>query len=136
MISLMWQGLVCFAIVIGIMASAFSALMWFFIRRQDKAEGRCRQENSDLRTEFAAFRERSYAKDMKTLGIMGRIEMKLGKLKDAVEDAEPNEVSADSESDLHRSLAVMQANEAHDHATAPTGEKDTTKVVKRDQYHA
>lgn len=122
--ALMWQGLVCFSIVISAMAGAFVGLVWFIIRRQDKAlethraeaelrQKACREDSANMRQDIDHLRQRSFEKDMKTMEVMTTVARRLNDLRGAVmnHDDDPSPHEQNSDSDLQKAIDLIHATQ-------------------------
>jgi hypothetical protein len=151
--ALMWQGLVCFAITIGVMAGAFVSLVWFIICRQDKAldlhraeaelrQKACREDSANMRNDIEHLRQRSFEKDMKTMEVMTTVARRLNDLRGAVmshddEDSKPTDVNSDS--DLQKAIDLIHAtqsitsirDERYERQELETGKDGTTAIIRR-----
>ena len=147
--ALMWQGLVCFGIVISAMAGAFAALVWFIIRRQDRELGihrveanerqkACRADTAQMRSEIENLRQRSFDKDIKTMEVMSTVAKRLNDLRGAVmsQDEEPSPHEAHSDSDLQKAIDLIHATQSgpaieYERQELETNENGTTAIIRR-----
>ena len=147
--ALMWQGLVCFSIVISAMAGAFVGLVWFIIRRQDKAlethraeaelrQKACREDSANMRRDIEHLRQRSFEKDMKTMEVMTTVARRLNDLRGAVmnHDDDPAPHEQNSDSDLQKAIDLIHATQSipairYERQELETGKDGTTAIIRR-----
>ena len=148
--ALMWQGLVCFAITIGVMAGAFVSLVWFIIRRQDKAlethraeaelrQKACREDSANMRQDIDHLRQRSFEKDMKTMEVMTTVARRLNDLRGAVmsHDDDPAPHEQNSDSDLQKAIDLIHATQVmpainHERQVIERHDNgETTAIIRR-----